>query len=84
MGSPPTSAPLLMASGGELIVGATRGSCAGGADLYLGLSADGGKTLRTVELDPKVTAVLAIEVTDKRVVRPGSRPGVPDSGLRES
>ena len=67
-GQPADAAPLLMASGGQLIVGATRGSCAGGVDLYLGLSADRGKTLRTVELDPTVTAVLAIEVTDKRVV----------------
>jgi hypothetical protein len=61
-------APMMMASAGKLIVGATRNSCRGVVDPYLGISDDGGKTFRTVKADPKVTAVLAVEVTDNQRV----------------
>jgi len=63
-----TNAPLLMSSGGQLIVYAPRSSCAGGVDPQLRLSDDRGKTFRPVELDPKATAVLGLEVDEERVL----------------
>lgn len=62
------AASLLMASGGELIVSSTRGSCDGGPDPFLRLSDDRGKSFRTVDIDSEVTAVLAIEVIDDEQV----------------
>jgi len=60
--SPADTGPLLMSSGGQLIVTSIRSACDGETDPYLRLSDDRGKSFRTVELDAEVTAVLALEV----------------------
>ena len=56
------TAPLLMSSGGQLIISSPRRACDDETDPYLRLSDDRGKSFRTVELDSEVTAVLALEV----------------------
>jgi len=62
-------APMLMSSGGRLIVSSLRSSCGGDAAPQLRVSDDRGRSFRSVELDSKVTAVLALEVIgDDRVL----------------
>ena len=58
-----------MTSGGNLIVSSTRTSCEDEIDPELRISANRGKSFRTVEPAPAVTAVLALEVADDKRVQ---------------
>ena len=58
------SAPLLMSSGGRIILSSPRGSCTDGSHPAVRLSTDRGRTFRTLKLKPRPTAVLALEVVD--------------------
>src|SRR4051794_1594246 len=54
--------PLLMSSGGRIILSSTRGSCTDRTQPNVRLSTDRGQTFRTLKLNPRPTAVLALEV----------------------
>ena len=54
--------PLLMSSGGRIILSSTRGSCTDRTQPSVRLSTDRGQTFRTLKLNPRPTAVLALEV----------------------
>ena len=58
------SAPLLMSSGGRIILTSPRGNCTDGPRPSVRLSTDRGRTFRTLKLNPRPTAVLALEVVD--------------------
>ena len=61
--SPARSAtPLLMSSGGRIILSSTRGSCTDRTPPSVRLSTDRGQTFRTLKLNPRPSAVLALEV----------------------
>lgn len=54
----------LMATSGDLVVQAERGSCASETSARIVLSTDGAKTFDPVQLDDPLAAVLALHVTD--------------------
>ena len=54
--------PLLMSSGGRIILSSTRGSCRDRTQTTVRLSRDRGQTFRTLKLNPRPSAVLALEV----------------------
>ena len=53
---------LLMSSGGRIILSSTRGSCRDRTQTTVRLSRDRGQTFRTLKLNPRPSAVLALEV----------------------
>ena len=60
--SPEERDPLLMSSGGRIILSSTRGSCTDRTQPSVRLSTDRGQTFRTLKLNPRPSAVLALEV----------------------
>ena len=54
--------PLLMSSGGRVILSSTRGNCTDRTQPTVRLSTDRGQTFRTLKLNPRPSAVLALEV----------------------
>ncbi len=58
------ASPLLMSSQGKVVVRSTRGSCKGEPKASLQISADRGGSFKSVEPDPGVDEVLAVEVLE--------------------